>query len=66
MNWKVLFLLAILLIVFGFPVMAGARLPKDCSAEQIGDFLGQILDYWKEVFTHMMQKFEFPFLSFIR
>lgn len=62
MNWKALCPLAILLILFGFPVVSGLDLPKDWSAEQIGDFLGQILAYWKEVVTHIMQKIEFQAL----
>lgn len=66
MNWKFVCLLTILLIVFGFPVISGIRLPKDCSAEQVGDFLGQILAYWEEVVTRIMQKFEFQFLSIER
>jgi len=56
MNWKALCLVALLLVVFGLPIMSGVRLPKDCSAEQIGDFLGQILAYWEEVVNYIMQK----------
>lgn len=62
MNWKILCLLAILLIAFGLPVVSGVHLPKDWSAEQIGNFLGQILAYWEEVVTHIMQKLEFQVL----
>ena len=61
MNWKALRLLAIFLIVFGFPLMSGVRLPTDWSPEQIGDFLGQILAYWEEVVTHVIEKLELHF-----
>jgi hypothetical protein len=56
MNWKVLCLLAILLIGFSFPLASGIRLPKDYSAEELGNFLGQIIAYWRDVFSQIIQK----------
>jgi hypothetical protein len=61
MSWKVLCLLAILLIGFGFPLMSDVNLPRDFSADQIGNFLGQVIAYWRDVFVHILQKIGFQF-----
>jgi hypothetical protein len=50
MNWKALVILALLLIIFLFPVFSNeAPLPKDLSSNEIATYLGNVVAYWKRV-----------------
>jgi hypothetical protein len=64
MNWKVVCLLSAVLVCFGFPMLSGIKLPKDFSAEQVGEFLGQIVAYWIDVFTYILRRAGFQFFLF--
>jgi len=60
MNWKIVSAIIALFIIFGLPIASGIQLPKDCTASEIGNFLGNVLAYWREVLVRILQNLKIP------